>query len=180
MFDDNSPFGRSVIYLAKATALAGGCMLIAVIAMVTVSIIGRAFIWAGTRPIRGDYELASAGVAFAVFAFLPWTHLVRGHAIVSLVTDRFSARANAWILVVTDASILATAAFITWRLYDGMLEKFAYGETTLLLRLPLGWAYASAFAGCAVFVAVAFYVFGRSVSNALSGRVETMRGGGEI
>lgn len=180
MFQDHSLLGRSIYGLAKVTALAGGAVLTLVIAMVTVSIVGRTLLWAGLRPITGDYELASAGVAFAVFSFLPWAHLVRGHAVVTLVTDRFGPKVNSWILVVTDAMMLATAAFIAWRLWFGMLDKFAYRETTLLLRMPLGWPYAAAMVGATIFVIIALYVLGRSISNARAGRLESERVGGEI
>ncbi|SDG95933.1 TRAP transporter small permease [Pelagibacterium luteolum] len=180
MFQDNSPLGRSVYGLAKGLALLGGVVMVAVIIMITLSIIGRTFIWAGLRPILGDYELSSMGIAFTVFTFLPWAHLERGHAIVTLITDRFGPRFNAWLLVITDAMMLATAAFIAWRLYDGMLDKFAFRETTLLLRVPLGWAYAAAFVGASVFVIVAIYVLGRSVTNAVTGRTEPDRAGAEI
>lgn len=180
MFQDNSPLGRSVYGLAKGLALIGGVVMTAVIIMITASIIGRAFSWAGLGPVLGDYELSSAGIAFTVFTFLPWAHLERGHAIVSLITDRFGPRINAWILVITDAMMLATAAFIAWRLYFGMLDKFAYRETTLLLRMPLGWAYSAAFVGASVFVIVAIYVLGRSITNAVTGRTEPDRAGAEI
>lgn len=180
LFQDHSLLGRSVYGLAKAMAWLGGAMLIAVVAMVTISIVGRALLWAGLRPITGDYELASAGVAFAIFAFLPWAHLERGHAIVTLLTDRFGPRVNAWILVITDMMMLVVAAFIAWRLWFGMLDKFAYRETTLLLRMPLGWAYAAGFVGTAAFVIIAVYVLGRSVTNALTGRSEPKHVGGEI
>lgn len=172
MFHDDGMLGRMVRTLAKGCALTGGAVLVAVIAITTISILGRALMPVGLRPITGDYELSSAGVAFAVFAFLPWAHLERGHAVVTLLTDRFSARVNAWILVATDAMMLATAMFIAWRLWFGMEDKFAYGETTLLLRIPLGWPYAAAMAGASVFVIVAFYVCGRSIANALFGRTE--------
>lgn len=180
MFQDHSLLGRSVYGLAKITALIGGMVLSAVIVMMTLSIIGRSLLWAGLRPITGDYELASAGVAFAVFAFLPWAHLERGHAIVTLVTDRFSPVVNAWILVITDILMLATAAFIAWRLWFGMLDKFAYRETTLLLRMPLAWPYTAAMVGAAIFVVIAIYVLGRSITNAITGNPEAERLGGEI
>lgn len=180
VFQDHSPLGRSVYALARALALIGGLAMVVVVAMVTISIVGRALIWAGLRPILGDYEMASMGIAFAVFTFLPWAHLERGHAIVTLFTDQFGPRINAWLLVVTDAMMLATAAFIAWRLYFGMLDKFAYRETTQLLRIPLGWGYAAGFACTLVFVIAALYVLGRSITNALTGRPEAQRLGAEL
>lgn len=172
MFQDGSVLGRAIGGLARWTAVAGGLVLIAMVIMSVVSIIGRALLWMGLRPITGDYELISVGMGFAVFAFLPWTHMVRGHAVVSLLTDSFGPRANAWILIITDLMMLVAAAFIAWRLYFGMLDKFAYNETTLLLRFSLGWAYALGLYGAVVMVIVAVFVLGRSITNAVTGRTE--------
>jgi len=160
-------------------AIAGGIVLLAMIAIVVISVIGRAFIWAGLKPILGDYELISVGMGFAVFAFLPWAHLMRGHALVSLLTDTFSDRANAWILVVTDFMMLVASAFITWRLYFGMTDKFNYRETTILLGLPLGWAFLAGFIGAVVLVLVSVFVFGRSVQDAVTGKTPPKHIGSE-
>jgi TRAP-type C4-dicarboxylate transport system permease small subunit len=165
---DETKLGRGVYGLARYVAIAGGVVLTAIVIITVLSVVGRAFIWAGLGSIRGDYELVEAGVGFAIFAFLPWTHLTRGHAVVSVFTDFLSARANAWIMVVSDALMLAIAAFIAWRHWLGTVDKFNYGETTLLLRMPLWWAYAAGMVGAAVFVIVAVYVLVRSIREALS------------
>lgn len=180
LFQDQSPLGRAIYGLAKLMALVGGIVLVGLVLMVVVSVTGRALLWAGLRPIRGDYELVEAGIGFAVFAFLPWAHLERGHAIVTIMTDRFGPIVNRWILVVTDIMMLAAAAFIAWRLYDGMLDKFRYNETTLLLRMPLGWTYSAGLVGAVIFFVVALYVLGRSISNALAGRSELRSSGAEL
>lgn len=179
MFSDSSLLGRMTHGLAKWMALAGGFVLLAMIAVVVISVIGRTFLWAGLRPILGDYELVSVGMGFAVFAFLPWAHLMRGHALVSLITDGFSDRVNAWILVVTDLLMLVAAGFIAWRLYFGMMDKFSYGETTILLRLPLGWAYMAGMVGAVALVIVSIFVFGRSVQDALAGKAPPKHVGSE-
>lgn len=180
MFEETSALGRVARVLAMALAMAGGMVLVAMVALVVVSIVGRALILVGLRPVTGDYELVSIGMGFAVFAFMPWVHLERGHAMVTLLTDRFPPRVNAWILVVTDLMMLLAASFVAWRLYDGMLDKFAYRETTLLLRFPLSWAYAAGLVGAVGWVLVALVVFGRSLSNGLQGRMESRRAGGEV
>lgn len=180
MFRDESILGRLVIGLAKLLAIAGGVVLLAMVAMICVSIVGRALLAFGLKPITGDYELVSIGMGFAIFAFLPWAHLTRSHAVVSLVTDSFGPRINSWILVITDIMMLAASAFIAWRLYFGMMDKFAYKETTLLLRFPLSWAYAIAFVGAVALVVVAVYVLGRALTYALSGQSEPKQAGAEI
>lgn len=177
MFQDDSILGRFVHALARWTAVAGGVVMIATVLMVVASIGGRALLWAGLRPITGDYELVSAGMGFAVFAFMPWAHLMRGHALVALVTDNFGRRANGLILVLTDLMMLIASAFIAWRLYFGTMDKFAYGETTLLLRMPLGWAYAAGLLGAVIWVVVSVYVLGRSISNFMHGRTEAPSAG---
>jgi TRAP-type C4-dicarboxylate transport system permease small subunit len=180
VFRDNALLGRLVHALARWSAIAGGLMLIAMTILICVSIIGRAFLWAGLKPILGDYELVSIGMGFAVFAFMPWAHLKRGHALVSLVTDAFGVRANGVILVVTDAMMLVISTFLAWRLYVGMVDKFAYRETTLLLRFSLGWAYALGLIGAVILVVVAIYVLGRSITYAANGEAEPKHAGGEI
>lgn len=180
MFEDESEVGRLVHGLAKWMAVAGGAVLIFVIVIMIASITGRALIWAGLRPIPGDYELVSAGMGFAVFAFMPWAHLQRGHATVALVTDAFGPQTNRIILVVTDIMMLAAASFIAWRLYFGMMDKFAYSETTLLLRMPLGWAYAAGFVGAVVLVIVSAWTVGRTIRYLLVGQSEPRIAGGEL
>lgn len=180
MFEDTSVLGRLASGLAKSMAVLGGLALVAMTLMVVASIIGRALIPLGLKPITGDYELVSVGMGFAIFAFLPWVHLSRGHALVSLVTDLLPQSINAWLLVVSDLLMLAAALFITWRLYDGTLDKLRYGETTLLLGLPLGWAYALGLVGALVWLLVSTFVFLRSLANAVSGRIEPRRAGGEV
>ncbi len=180
MFEDSSPLGRAVILLAKLMALAGGAVLLALVALIVVSVTGRAFIWAGLKPVFGDYELVEMGVGFAIFSFLPWAHLTRSHAIVTLFTDRFGDAANRVILVITDIMMLAAASFVAWRLYYGMLDKFAYRETTLLLRIPLGWGYLAGFIGATVFAIIAVYVLGRSLSALIKGRNEPIHQGAHL
>lgn len=160
--------GRIVHGLARLSAIAGGTMLLLVAMITVISVVGRAFIWAGLTSIRGDFELVEAGVGFAVFSFLPWAHLTRGHAVVTVFSDLFNARVNAILVVISDLLMLVAAAFLAWRHAAGMVDKLAYGETTLLLRLPLWWAYAIGMPGALIFVLIALYVLARSVADAIS------------
>jgi TRAP-type C4-dicarboxylate transport system permease small subunit len=165
---DRSWIARAIWSLARLVAVAGGAVLLVVAVITVVSIVGRAFIWAGLTSIRGDFELVEAGVGFAVFSFLPWAHLTRGHAVVTILTGAFSARVNAIITVISDLLMLVVAAFLTWRHFDGMLDKLAYGETTLLLRFPLWWSYAVGLPGAVTFVLVAMLMLAGSLANAAS------------
>lgn len=143
-----------VYKLAKYVAVLGGLVLVAVAIMTTISIIGRAFIFAGLRPIRGDFELVEAGIAFAVFAFMPWCHLKKGHASVEVFTTKFPPRVNAAIDMVADVILALVAMLLAWRHYDGMLSKMQYNETTFILRFPSWWAYAICLVGLITWIIV--------------------------
>lgn len=166
---DNSLPGRIVHALARLIAIAGGTVLLVVAVITVISIVGRAFIWAGLTSIRGDFELVEAGVGFAVFCFLPWAHLTRGHAVVTIFADALGPRINAVLVILSDFLMLIIAGFLTWRHFLGMLDKMQYGETTLLLRFPLWWSYAAGLPGAAIFVLVALYVLARSIAATAAG-----------
>ena len=167
---DETPIGRLVFRLATMVAVLGGVALVAVTAVTVVSVIGRAFIPLGLSAIPGDVELVQAGILFAVCAFLPWCHLERGHAIVSIVTDSLPVRLNAIVEFVWDVAMLLASSFIAWRLAVGLLDKLGNRESTFILRLPVWLIYSAGAIGAVIFVIVALYCAVRSGRNALFDR----------
>ena len=151
--------------LAVWTALAGGAVLVAVVAMTCVSIAGRALTGLGLGPVPGDYELVEIGIGFAAFAALPWCHYTRGHATVELFTARLGVRANRLLDAAIDLAVLATAGLLAWRLAVGMLDKKAYFETTFILGIEIWQAYALGLVGAAVFCIVALWRAGDSLAR---------------
>lgn len=149
---------KIVVWLARALAILGGIVLVAVTVMTVASITGRAFSRVGLGPVPGDFELVQAGVGFAVFAFLPWCQLNRGHATVDIVTSLFSDRANHIIDVVSEILMTLVLGAIAWQLYYGMRDKLAYSETSFILQYPLWWPYAACLAAAAVAVIVSIYM----------------------
>jgi TRAP-type C4-dicarboxylate transport system permease small subunit len=165
---DGTLVGRLVHGLARAVAIAGGVALLVVTAVTVISVVGRMLIPLGLRPIPGDFEIVQAGVLFAIFAFLPWCHLERGHAIVAIVTDHFPVRFTAFAEFVWDVAMLVAAVFITWRLWAGLVDKQGNGESTIILRLPLWMIYSAGLIGALIFVVAAAYCVLRSGANAIS------------
>ena len=147
--------------LAKALAIVGGLVLITIVVLTCLSVIGRIFNGIGHAdfvennllflvpffrifgPINGDYELVEVGIALAIFLFLPWCQLNRGHATVELFTAKFPPLINRWLALLWEVVFAATILLITWRLYVGMTDKMRYGETTFLLQMPVWWAFAA-------------------------------------
>lgn len=167
---------------AKWLAVAGGMVLVALALMTVASVLGRAMIFAGLGPISGDYELVEMGVAIAVFSFLPWCQLQRGHVTVDVLADRFPARLKLLLALVGNIALAAAAVLIAWRLGAGMEEKlpwrwaggFAFEknwavEETYELGLPFWIGYALALIGAALFALTALYSVWRSVNEMAAG-----------
>jgi TRAP-type C4-dicarboxylate transport system permease small subunit len=174
---DETLVGRIVHVLARYTAIAGGTVLAIITTTTLISVIGRGLIPLGLSPVPGDYEIVEAGVLFAVFAFLPWTQLMRGHAVVAIVTDQFSVRINTVIVFIADLLMFGLAGFLAWRHWLGMLDKLQYMETTFILRLPIWWSYAASMLGAIVFVIVAAYCVVRSGAAMVSANPEMPKSG---
>ena len=151
--------------LAAVTAIAGGLVLIGLVLMTTLSVTGRALVFAGLGPVPGDFELVEAGTAFAVFAFLPWCQYARGHAAVEIFTNQLPKRLETLLITVAEIIFAAIAILVTTRLWLGLRDKVQFAETSMILQFPIWWGYAAAFAMSCVFVLVAVWCALRSVLN---------------
>jgi TRAP-type C4-dicarboxylate transport system permease small subunit len=177
---DETRIGRLVSALATAMAIAGGTSLALVTGITVLSVVGRALGPVGLGAIPGDVELVQAGILFAVFSFMPWCHLERGHALVAIVTDRFPVRLDALLEFVWDVFMLVAAAFIAWRLSAGLFDKYGNGESTFILRVPLWIVYSGGLIGALVFVVVAAFCAARSGANVVSASpIRPVSGAGE-
>ena len=140
-----------LIYKASRwSAIFGGLVLCAVTLMIVLSVSGRALIGVGLGPVPGDFELVEIGTAVAVFFFLPWCYLRGGHATVDLVFMHLPPAAQKTEIVISDVLMLVVWLVLTWRLWDGMVEKREYMETTFILQMPIWWGYALCFVGAVI------------------------------
>jgi len=157
---------RLVWRIAHAMAILGGIVLVALVLMTVASVVGRNLNFLGLAPIPGDFELVEAGAAFAVFAFLPWCQLNRGHITVDLFLVRLGRRRNAIVDVVGNALMTIAAAVIAWRLALGLIDRYGYGQTSFILQFPLWWSYAASLIGAVVFAAISAWTVWRSLREA--------------
>ena len=174
--------------IARAFAIIGGAVLLALILMTCASVAGRAIntilhsdpvqatmggladaiLATGVGPILGDFEVVESGIAFAIFAFIPLCQITGGHATVDVFTSAFPTRVNRLIQMVADILFALVLILIAWRLYEGMQDKLRYGETTFMLQIPVWWSYAASLAA-AVAAASGVYVAALRVVEFLSG-----------
>lgn len=133
---------RALRSFCRAVALLGGLLLLAIMAVVVVSVTGRSLTSIGLGPIPGDFELVEAGGALAIFCFLPWCQLQKGHVSVDILQSVLGRGTNAGLDTLYNLIMTGLSALIAWRLWAGMLDKMTYGETTFILQFPVWWGYA--------------------------------------
>ncbi|WP_319533101.1 TRAP transporter small permease [uncultured Cohaesibacter sp.] len=163
--------------IARSMAVLGGIVLVALILLTCLSVLGRGLntighsamfesvapalatmlLDTGVGPVTGDFELVEAGIAFAIFAFLPVCQIYSSHATVDVFTTMLSPKANKWIIAFWEIVFFVVMILITWRLFVGMQNKISYGETTFLLQFPVWWAYAASFGAAVVASFVSLY-----------------------
>ncbi len=138
--------------LSNAFGLAGSGVALAVGFMTTTSVILRA-VW--DMPIPGDVEITQVGIALAISLCLPVCQLRRANILVDFFTQRCKGRtrqmldgAGCWLLVVM-------YGLLAWRTAVGAASVKQAGETTMILSVPMWWAYASLAPGLALAALIA-------------------------
>lgn len=166
--------GGIVEVLARWFAYAGGLVLVGLTVMSVISISGRALAGLGDvwpfnamGPVPGDFELVEAGCAFAIFAFLPWCQLRRGHVTVDIFISPLGPRARAGLTLAGNIILTICAVIIARQMGLGMMEKKAYFETTFILQMPSWWGFAAALTGAWMFALASAYTVWRSLNEML-------------
>ncbi|WP_425044971.1 TRAP transporter small permease [Primorskyibacter sp. S87] len=177
--------------LARTMAAIGGIVLTLLILLTCLSIAGRLLngffhggfmqglmpgfanwmLDVGVGPINGDFELVEAGVAFAIFSFIPLCQITAGHASVDILANNFPKRVNRFLRMITEIAFAAVLILIAVRLGDGMLSKLRNGETSFLLQFPVWWAYAASLVAAMVAALVGVYMAAIRTYEFLTGRI---------
>jgi TRAP-type C4-dicarboxylate transport system permease small subunit len=132
------PLGPALLGACRWTAIAGGAVLLAITLLTVASVVLREVTG---RPIPGDFELVEIGCAVAVFAFLPYCQMIGGNVLVEFVTARAPVRVQAALDALAQLAYTLIAALLAWRLALGGADLKAYGETTMVLGVPVWWAF---------------------------------------
>lgn len=181
---------KIITKLAQACAICGGLVLTLLIVITCLSIAGRslnsvlhndfiqgfapgiasAFLSLGVGPINGDFELVEAGMAFAVFAFLPLCQLNGAHASVDIFTRKLPLRINRFLRMTIEIVFAATLILIAVKLFAGMESKRGSGQTSFLLQYPVWWGYALCVPGAIAAAIVSVYITVARLIEVTTGR----------
>ncbi|MAM63138.1 TRAP transporter small permease [Maritimibacter sp. UBA3975] len=160
--------------LSKALAIVGGFVLSVLIILIVASIIGRE---TGLGAVTGDYEIVEAGMAFCIFAFLPYAQMTGAHATVDIFTNSLGNKTQAWLIAIIEVVFAIVLVIIAVQLLGGFQSKLRSGQTTLLLQFPVWWGYAAAFAAAVVGGVVGVWHALVKVTEAATGKTIAVEGG---
>jgi len=157
---------------ANALAILGGFILTGVMLAAVVSIIGRALARSGLGagrfgPIPGDFEIVSIGAGMAIFCFLAWAQFNRGHVTVDIFVSLMGERGMAALAVLTNLVLTVAVVVLARQLGLGLEDKRRFGETSLILQIPLWYSYVGGMIGLYSFAVVSGYTVWRSLNEAL-------------
>lgn len=138
--------------LARIFAILGAAVALATALMVVASITGRA---AANAPVQGDVEITQLAIALAISLGLPWCQLRGANIIVDFFTQRLRERPMRILDGLGALLIAAMCALLAWRTGVGAFSVHEASETTMIIGLPMWWAYASLAPGLALAALIA-------------------------
>ena len=138
-----SKFARSVHWLAEGFAIVAGLLLCGLSTLVVFSIVGRAIVG---RPVPGDVEIVAIGTAIAVFLCLPYCQLQRANVTVDVFLAGASSRIRRALDFVGAVTFMLLGLLFAWRMSIGLVNAIRYADSSVILGIPLWWAYPPAIA----------------------------------
>ena len=177
--DPPGALGKLLEGAAELFALTGGLVLLGIMLVQSLSVAGRSlpdiFGLFGLKlprlSIPGDIEIVQLGCGIAVFFFLPLCQYRRANVLVEFFTQGLPVRLRSLFDLAANLLFLVLSGAVTWQLFHGMMEKFAYGDTSMVLRIPEAWPYLAAVIAAVLWTLVTAYTCLRSAQEAARGRM---------
>ena len=153
--------------LSAVFAMVGAAFALVIGAMTTWSVIGRALFQA---PVQGDVEMVQMGIALSLSLCLPWCQWRGGNILVDFFTQHASEKTVARLDAVGCVMLTLMYAVLSWRSAVGAADAYQSFEATMILGLPMWWAYACLSPGLALAALVSLcqawqLALGRSMSD---------------
>jgi TRAP-type C4-dicarboxylate transport system permease small subunit len=120
-----------------------------------------------STPIPGDVEMTQMGIAFAISMCLPYCQLQKANIIVDFFTQSTSDGTRKILDAIGSLMLVLLYGLLAWRSSVGAFSVREAGETTMIIGLPMWWAYACLAPGLALagWVALVQIFQGQGPSN---------------
>ncbi len=134
--------------------MAGAAFALLIGAMTTWSVIGRALFQA---PLQGDVEIVQMGIALSLSLCLPWCQWRGANILVDFFTQSASPQTVSRLDALGSLLLALMYAVLSWRSAAGAAVAYESFEATMILGLPMWWAYACLAPGLALAAFVALF-----------------------
>lgn len=140
--------------LSSGFAVLGGVVLVAMTILVVVSVLGRALF---SLPVPGDFEIVGIGTGVAIFLVLPYCYLQRGNVAIDIFVSHTPPAVQRGMDVFASLVFAVVAGLFTWRMLFGLADTFYYEDISMIVGVPIWWAYPFAVASFGLLTVSALY-----------------------
>ena len=122
-------------WLDRALGAAAAILLFGLMALTTVDVIGR---YVFNRPLRGAFEVTELLLLTLIFAGLPLASRAGEHVTLDFIDQLLGRRGSSLLARAVDLVCGALILGLAWRVWVKAGKIAGYGDTTEVLRLPVG------------------------------------------
>jgi len=115
--------------------IAASALLLGMMLLTFVDVVARYLL---NRPIRGGFEMTELVLLVLIFAGLPLVSHADEHVTMDFIDRMLPARAVPVLIRVVHALVAAVFFFLTWQVLIKAGRNSGYGDTTDVLRIPVG------------------------------------------
>lgn len=120
-------------------AIVGGASASVLALLTVVSVASRATV---SQPVPGDVELMQMGIALCISLCLPWCQLHNCNIIVDFFTEKLPQRSTRALDGIGSLLLAVMCILLSLRTAAGAVAVREASETTMIIGLPMWWAYA--------------------------------------
>ena len=123
------------VWLDRALGAAAAVLLLGLVAITTADVIGRyIFNW----PLRGAFEITELLLLALIFAGLPLVSRADEHVTLDFIDALLGARGRRLLRRIVDLACGLLILGLAWRVWIKAGKIAGYGDTTDVLRIPVG------------------------------------------
>jgi len=115
--------------------VAASVLLMAMMLLTFVDVVGR---YIFNRPVRGGFEVTELGLLVLIFAGLPLVSHADEHVTMDFIDRLLGSRGRDLWIRAMHALIAAIMFFLAWQTWIKAGKIAGYGDTTDVLRIPVG------------------------------------------
>ena len=123
------------LWLDRVLGFAAAAILLGLMLLTVVDVISR---YALNRPLRGAFEITELALLVLIFAGLPLASRTGEHATMDFIDALLGERGRAAIVRAVDLFCGVLIAGLAWQVWLKAGKIAAYGDTTDVLKWPLG------------------------------------------